>query len=77
MFAGLEGFSNHPQNATELHDVQDGGYGLMLSELRGADFPNCSTVPGDMNSVHNGMGLHNGPVLIFILKSCVTYFMKT
>ena len=64
MFAGLEGFSNHPQNATELHDVQDGGYGLMLSELLGSDFPNCSSVPGDMNSVHNEMGLHNGPVLL-------------
>ncbi|KAK4278511.1 hypothetical protein QN277_016348 [Acacia crassicarpa] len=61
MFAGLEGFSNHAQNATELHDVQDGGYGLMLSELLGSDFPNCSSVPGDMNSVHNEMGLHNGP----------------
>ncbi|XP_054796782.1 uncharacterized protein At4g26450 isoform X2 [Prosopis cineraria] len=61
MFAGLEGFSNHAQNAGELHDVQDGGYGLMLSELLGSDFPNCSSVPGDMNSVHNEIGLHNGP----------------
>ncbi|XP_061349316.1 uncharacterized protein At4g26450, partial [Gastrolobium bilobum] len=59
MFPGLEGFSNHAQNAADIHDVQD-GYGLMISELLGTDFPNCSSVPADINSVHNEMGLHNG-----------------
>ena len=61
MFPGLEGFPNHPHNAADIHDVQD-GYGLMISESLGSDFPNCSSVPGDMNSVHNEMGLHNGTV---------------
>ncbi|KAJ1420541.1 hypothetical protein SESBI_14286 [Sesbania bispinosa] len=61
MFPGLEGFSNHAQNAADIHDVQD-GYGLMISELLGTDFTNCSSVPGDINSVHNEMGLHNGTV---------------
>ncbi|RDY02783.1 hypothetical protein CR513_13713, partial [Mucuna pruriens] len=59
MFPGLEGFSNHAQNAADIHDVQD-GYGLMISELLGPDFTNCSSVPGDINSVHNEMGLHGG-----------------
>ncbi|TKY49886.1 hypothetical protein E2542_SST27335 [Spatholobus suberectus] len=59
MFPGLEGFSNHAQNAADIHDVQD-GYGLMISELLGPDFTNCSSVPGDISSVHNEMGLHSG-----------------
>ncbi|KAK7334473.1 hypothetical protein VNO80_26230 [Phaseolus coccineus] len=60
MFPGLEGFPNHAQNAADIHDVQD-GYGLMMiSELLGSDFTNCSSVPGDINSVHNEMGLHGG-----------------
>ncbi|ESW20665.1 hypothetical protein PHAVU_005G005100 [Phaseolus vulgaris] len=59
MFPGLEGFPNHAQNAADIHDVQD-GYGLMISELLGSDFTNCSSVPGDINSVHNEMGLHGG-----------------
>ncbi|KAH1248263.1 Uncharacterized protein GmHk_06G017989 [Glycine max] len=59
MFPGLEGFSSHAQNAADMHDVQD-GYGLMISELLGPDFPNCSSVPGDINSVHNEMGLQSG-----------------
>lgn len=59
MFPGLEGFSNHAQNAADMHDVQD-GYGLMISELLGPEFTNCSAVPGDINSVHNEMGLHGG-----------------
>ncbi|KAG5034687.1 hypothetical protein AAZX31_04G108200 [Glycine max] len=59
MFPGLEGFSNHAQNAADMHDVQD-GYGLMISELLGPDFPNCTSVPGDINSVHNEMSLHGG-----------------
>ncbi|KAL2335839.1 hypothetical protein Fmac_010285 [Flemingia macrophylla] len=62
MFTGLEGFSNHPQNAADIHDVVQDGYGLMISELLGSDFPNCSSVPGDISSVHNEMGLHTGTV---------------
>lgn len=61
MFSGLEGFPNHAQNTADIHDVQD-GYGLMLSELLGTDFPNCSSVPSDINSVHSEMGLHNATV---------------
>lgn len=34
----------------------------MISELLGSDFPNCSSVPEDMNSMHNDIGLHNGEV---------------
>ncbi|XP_020223679.1 uncharacterized protein At4g26450 isoform X1 [Cajanus cajan] len=59
MFTGLEGFSNHAQNAADIHDAQD-GYGLMISELLGPDFTNCSSVPGDMSTVHSEMGLHSG-----------------
>ncbi|XP_017424972.2 uncharacterized protein At4g26450 isoform X1 [Vigna angularis] len=60
MFPGLEGFSNQAQNAADIHDVQD-GYGLMISELLGPDFTNCSSVPPvDISSVHSEMGLHNG-----------------
>lgn len=62
MFPGLEGFANHSQSAADIHDVQD-GYGLMISELLVSDFPNCSSVQGDINSVHNEMGLHNETVL--------------
>jgi hypothetical protein len=59
VFTGLEGFSNPAQNASEIPDVQD-GYGLMISELLGSDFPSCSSVPEDINSMHNDIGLHNG-----------------
>lgn len=58
-YTGLEGFSNNAQNTTDISDVQD-GYGLMISELLGGDFPNCSSVPGDISSMHNEMGLPNG-----------------
>lgn len=34
----------------------------MISELLGSDFPNCSSVPEDINSMHNDIGLHNGEV---------------
>ncbi|XP_019431982.1 PREDICTED: uncharacterized protein At4g26450-like isoform X1 [Lupinus angustifolius] len=60
MFQGLEGFTNHAQSTGDINDVQD-GYGLMISELLATDFPNCSSVPSDINSVHNEMDLHNGP----------------
>ncbi|KAF1891839.1 hypothetical protein Lal_00031649 [Lupinus albus] len=59
MFQGLEGLSNHAQSTADIHDVQD-GYGLMISELLATDFPNCSSVPSDINSVHNDMDIHNG-----------------
>lgn len=58
-FTGREGFPNNAHNVNEIADVQD-GYGLMISELLGNDMPNCSSVPGDMNALHNDMGLHNG-----------------
>ncbi|ONH99552.1 hypothetical protein PRUPE_6G035900 [Prunus persica] len=58
-FTPLEGFPNHAQNTSDIPDVQD-GYGLMISELLGNDFPNCSSVPEDLNSMHNEIGLHNG-----------------
>ena len=61
MYSGLAGFSNNSVNANDIPDVQD-GYGLMISELLGNDIPNCSSVPADMNSLHNEMGLHNGEV---------------
>ncbi|CAL0310971.1 unnamed protein product [Lupinus luteus] len=60
MFQGLEGFTNHAQSTGDINDVQD-GYGLMISELLATDFPNCSSVPSDINSVHNEIDLHNGP----------------
>ncbi|XP_027127703.1 uncharacterized protein At4g26450 isoform X1 [Coffea eugenioides] len=59
VYSGLAGFSNNSVNANDIPDVQD-GYGLMISELLGNDIPNCSSVPADMNSLHNEMGLHNG-----------------
>lgn len=33
-----------------------------MMELLGNDFPNCSSVPEDINSMHNGISLHNGEV---------------
>lgn len=59
VYTSLAGFSNNSVNANDINDVQD-GYGLMISELLGNDIPNCSSVPADMNSLHNDMGLHNG-----------------
>lgn len=44
-----------------MPDVQD-GYGLMISELLGNDSPNSSSVPTDLNSLHNHMGLQNAEV---------------
>ncbi|XP_019196609.1 PREDICTED: uncharacterized protein At4g26450-like [Ipomoea nil] len=55
-FTAQDGF---PNDANDIADVQD-GYGLMFSELLGSDIPNCSSVPGDLNTLHNDMGLHNG-----------------
>ncbi|CAN4117377.1 unnamed protein product [Withania somnifera] len=59
VFAGSDGFSSNPHGTDDIPDVQD-GYGLMISELLGNDIPSCSSVPANMNSLHNDMGLHNG-----------------
>lgn len=59
VFRGLDGYSSNVHNASDIHDAQD-GYGLMFSELLGNDIPNCSSVPPDLNTLHNDMGLHNG-----------------
>ncbi|KAL5577736.1 hypothetical protein UlMin_019435 [Ulmus minor] len=58
IYTDLDSFSNHPQNASNIPDVQD-GYGLMISELLGNDFSNCSSVQADMNTMHNNIGLPN------------------
>ncbi|KAK4439626.1 hypothetical protein Salat_0297500 [Sesamum alatum] len=58
VFTDLDGFPNNVHNANGIPDVQD-GYGLMISELLGNDIPNCSSVPTDLNSLHNHMGLPN------------------
>lgn len=62
VFRGLDGYSSNVHNANDIPDSQD-GYGLMFSELLGNDIPNCSSVPPDLNTLHNDMGLHNGEVL--------------
>ncbi|KAL0306173.1 UNVERIFIED_CONTAM: hypothetical protein Sradi_6034600 [Sesamum radiatum] len=62
MFTDLDGFPNNVHNANGIPDVQD-GYGLMISELLGNDIPNCSSVPTDLNSLHNHMGLPNAESL--------------
>lgn len=59
-FTGLEGFPNPAPNAVDIPDAQD-GYGLMISELLGNDFANCSSVPGEINALDN-ISLHNGEV---------------
>lgn len=61
MYTGLEGFPNNAPNANDISVIQD-GYGLMISELLAGDFSNCSSVPGDVTSMHSGMGLPNGEV---------------
>ncbi|XP_060199078.1 uncharacterized protein At4g26450 [Lycium barbarum] len=58
-FTGTDGFSNNAHSTNNIPHAQD-GYGLMISELLGNDIGNCSPLPGDMNSLHNDMGLHNG-----------------
>lgn len=60
VFTDLDGFPSNVPNASGMPDVQD-GYGLMISELLGNDSPHCSTVPADLNSLHN-MGLPNAEV---------------
>ena len=62
VFNGLDGFPNNAQNNGDMPDVQD-GYGIMISELLGAEFPNCASVQGDLNSMNNEMPLPNGEVL--------------
>ncbi|KAL1556099.1 hypothetical protein AAHA92_11763 [Salvia divinorum] len=58
VFTDLDGLPNNVHSANGMPDVQD-GYGLMISELLGSDSPNCSSVPTDLNSLHNHMGLPN------------------
>lgn len=59
VFSGLESFPSHAQNVNVNPDGQD-GYGLMISELLGNEIPNCASVPPDINSLQNEMGIHNG-----------------
>ncbi|KAL1814998.1 hypothetical protein ACET3Z_017572 [Daucus carota] len=59
LFTGLDSLTSNTQNVNDISGVQD-GYGLMISELLGNDMPNCSSVPPDVNSLHNDMGLNNG-----------------
>lgn len=61
VYTGLEGFPNNAPSANDISVIQD-GYGLMISELLAGDFSNCSSVPGDVTSMHSGMGLPNGEV---------------
>jgi hypothetical protein len=58
VFTGLDNFPSHPQNVSEIPDVQD-GYGLMISELLGNDMTNCGSVNPDVNSLQNEMVIHN------------------
>lgn len=62
-FIPLDGFSNQPQNSSDIPDGQD-GYGLMISELLGNDFPTCSSVPEDLTPMPNDIGLPNAEVLV-------------
>ncbi|KAF8031309.1 hypothetical protein BT93_D0490 [Corymbia citriodora subsp. variegata] len=59
-FTGLEGFPNAAPNTVENPDAQD-GYNLMISELLGNDFANCTSVHGEINALDN-IGLSNGEV---------------
>ena len=56
-----EGFPNHSQNVGNVTDVQDNYDGLMLSEFLN-NFPNCTSVPENINPLQNEMGLDNGEV---------------
>ncbi|XP_004296113.1 PREDICTED: uncharacterized protein At4g26450 isoform X2 [Fragaria vesca subsp. vesca] len=58
-FIPLDGFSNQPKNSSGIPDGQD-GYGLMISELLGNDFPTCSSVPENLTPMPNDIGLPNG-----------------
>ncbi|XP_016472106.2 uncharacterized protein At4g26450 [Nicotiana tabacum] len=59
VFTETDDFSNNAHSTNNIPNAQD-GYGLMISELLGNDIANCSSLPEDMNSLHNDMGLHNG-----------------
>ncbi|KAM6579127.1 hypothetical protein CsatA_002901 [Cannabis sativa] len=58
VYTDLDEIHNHAQNTGGIPDTQD-GYGLMISELLGNDFPNCSAVPEHINPMHNDIGLPN------------------
>ncbi|PIN11868.1 hypothetical protein CDL12_15527 [Handroanthus impetiginosus] len=57
----VDGFPNNLHNTNETSSGQD-GYGLMISELLGNGSPNCSSVPTDLNSLHNDVGLPSAEV---------------
>ena len=61
VYTDLEEILNHARSTGGLPDTQD-GYGLMISELLGNDFPNCSAVSENINPMHSDIGLHNGEV---------------
>ncbi|XP_031257540.1 uncharacterized protein At4g26450 isoform X2 [Pistacia vera] len=63
MFTGMEGFSNHVQNAGHIPDVQDNYDGLMITQLLN-NFPDCPGVPVDINALQNEMAIHNGEVAL-------------
>lgn len=60
-FTDIEGFPNPAPNTVDIPDAQD-GYNLMISELLGNDFSNCTSVQGEINHLDN-ISLHNGEVL--------------
>lgn len=59
-FTDIEGFPNPAPNTVDIPDTQD-GYNLMISELLGNDFSNCTSVQGEINPLDN-INLHNGEV---------------
>lgn len=61
VFTGPDSFPNNVHDANEIPDIRD-GYGFVMSELLGNDRPECSSVPTELNSQHNDLGLHNGEV---------------
>ncbi|KAL5699934.1 hypothetical protein ACHQM5_025453 [Ranunculus cassubicifolius] len=61
--SSLESFPSQVDGTGDLADGQD-GYGLMISELLGAEIPNCSSGPADITNLHGEMDLHNGAELL-------------
>ncbi|CAA2987711.1 Hypothetical predicted protein [Olea europaea subsp. europaea] len=59
VFTGPDSFPNNVHDANEIPDIRD-GYGFVMSELLGNDRPECSSVPTELDSQHNDLGLHNG-----------------
>lgn len=61
-FTDLDGFRNNVNNANGIPDIQDGNYGLMLSELLGNESPN-SSVPTGLTSLHDHVVHSSGEVI--------------